>query len=219
MTASPPGRALRLVQPEPAADAAGKVADPLAPVARAALSGERAAVRTFLVTVGPHLLRVVRRVLGSQHPDLDDVVQESAFALMDALPRHRGECTILHFACRVAVLTAMNTRRRDAARKRLSQQDHFTELDTLAHHAPGPDAALSRRASAQIVRELLDTLLLEQAEALALHCVLGYTVPEIAATTGTPLETIRSRLRLAKHALRERVLGDPRLASLIEEYS
>jgi RNA polymerase sigma-70 factor (ECF subfamily) len=60
--------------------------------------------------VTPHLLRVVRRVLGPEHPDVEDVAQESAFALMDALPRHRGECTILHFACRVALLTAMNVR-------------------------------------------------------------------------------------------------------------
>src|SRR4051794_15105878 len=88
--------------------------DPLADLARAAAAGEPRAVRTFIVTVGPHVLRVVRRVMGASHPDADDVAQEAAVGIIDALPRHRGECTVLHFACRVAVLTAMKARRHEA---------------------------------------------------------------------------------------------------------
>src|SRR5689334_19933213 len=102
MSARSLGRALRLVRSPGSAEPEVEPADELLPVARAAIAGDRAAVRTFLITVGPHLLRVVRRVLGARHPDVDDVAQESAFALMDALPRHRGQSTILHFACRVA---------------------------------------------------------------------------------------------------------------------
>src|SRR3954468_10203395 len=78
--------------------------DALSELARAAVAGNRAAVHTFLVSIGPQLLRVARRVLGPRHPDVDDIAQESAFAVMEALPRHRGECSVLHFACRVAVL-------------------------------------------------------------------------------------------------------------------
>jgi RNA polymerase sigma-70 factor (ECF subfamily) len=215
-----PGRLLRLVRGRGASvEPAEEPADELAPVARAAVAGDRAAIRTFLVTVGPHLLRVVRRVLGSSHPDVDDVAQESAFAVMEALPRHRGESSLLHFACRVAVLTAMNARRRQGAQKRKSERDQQAEVEAFADPGPAPDAALSARATAALVRELLDTLPLEQAEVLALHCVLGHTVPEIAASTGTRLETVRSRLRLAKQALRERVQHDPRLCVLLEVYS
>jgi Sigma-70 region 2 len=87
------GRSLRLVR--------GLASEPdrpdaLAALARAAARGDSAAIRTFLVTVGPHLLRVARRVLGAQHPEVDDVAQESAFAVMDALPQHRSECTVLN---------------------------------------------------------------------------------------------------------------------------
>ena len=48
------------------------------------------------------------------------------------------------------------------------------------------------------------------AEALALHVVLGYTVVEIAQAASLPVETVRSRLRLAKQALRKRVLSNPK---------
>jgi RNA polymerase sigma-70 factor (ECF subfamily) len=191
----------------------------LAALAKAAAAGDRAAVRTFLVTVGPHLLRVVRRVLGVNHPEVDDVAQESAFAVMDALPRRRGESTVLHFVCRVAVLTAMNVRRREATRKRHSRQEHELEVEQLSGTLPAPDAGLSAQGSADLVRELLDSLPLQQAEVLALHCVLGYTVPEIAESANLPVETVRSRLRVAKQAVRERVLADPRLAKIARESS
>jgi Sigma-70 region 2 len=79
-------RLLRLVRGPAASDP--ERPDALATLARAAGRGDRAAIRTFLVTVGPHLLRVVRRVLGAQHPDVDDVAQDSAFAVMDALPEY-----------------------------------------------------------------------------------------------------------------------------------
>lgn len=194
----------------------GRAAQPdgLADLAASAASGDRRAIRTFLLTVTPHLLRVVRRVLGAHHPDVDDVTQESAFAVMEALPKHRGECTVLHFACRIAVLTAMNARRAQAAQKR-SSPDATVDAHLVPSSLPGPDAELIAQARVQAIRELLDTLPLEQAEVLAMHCVLGYTVREIATTVRAPVETIRSRLRLAKQSLRERIGEDPELEESI----
>ena len=65
--------------------------DALAELAREVVAGNAKAMRTFLGAVGPPLLRVVRKVLGAHHPDVDDVTQESAVAVLEALPRHRGE--------------------------------------------------------------------------------------------------------------------------------
>lgn len=214
---------LRLVKPVPAEHPTGSGAvaeagtDALAEVARAAAQGSAVATRTLLVSVGPHLLRVVRRVMGRNSADVEDVVQESASAILDALPRFRGESTVLHFVCRVALLTAMNARRRELTRKRLSLRDDSRQMEEFSSPLPGPETSLVARASASLVRELLDSLPLEQAEALALHCVLGYTVAEIADTARVPQETVRSRLRLAKRALRERAFEDDRLSSLLEE--
>jgi len=209
-----PSRLLKLVIGQPRRP---QLPDALADVAATAVAGDRRAVRTFLVAVTPHLIRVVRKVLGAHHPDVDDVVQVSAFAVMDALPGRRGECTVLHFACRVAVLTAMNARRREAAQKRLSIRDDGKHVELFPSPSPAPDADLLAHDRAQAVRELLDSLPIEQAEVLAMHCVLGYTVREIAETSRVPMETVRSRLRLSKHALRARVLVDPRLGMVGEQ--
>jgi DNA-directed RNA polymerase specialized sigma24 family protein len=40
-------------------------------------------------------------------------------------------------------------------------------------------------------------------------------VREIAESSRAPAETVRSRLRLAKEAIREHIAGNPRLARLV----
>src|SRR6478609_7468225 len=117
--------------------------DPLASLAKAAAEGDGAAIRTFLSSVGACLLRVVRSVLGAQHPDVDDVVQEAAFAVIDGLPLYRGESSVLTFVYRVAALTAMQVRRREAAQKRAGQRVHGLELDELVAAVRSPDEELS----------------------------------------------------------------------------
>ncbi|MET0413252.1 MAG: sigma factor, partial [Polyangiaceae bacterium] len=92
--------------PQRASDAA---LDELCQRARA---GERAAANRLLAALAPALLRVARQILGHDSPDVNDATQEAAIGVLRALPGFRSECTLLHFACRIAVLTAMNARRR-----------------------------------------------------------------------------------------------------------
>jgi RNA polymerase sigma-70 factor (ECF subfamily) len=58
-----------------------------------------------------------------------------------------------------------------------------------------------------------------QAEALAMHCVLGYTVAETAQATGVPPNTVRSRLVSAKALLRGVLAEDAELAEQLREWS
>ncbi|HET9958751.1 MAG TPA: sigma-70 family RNA polymerase sigma factor [Polyangiaceae bacterium] len=191
--------------------------DELWPLAQAAIEGNVVALRTLLTAVSPNILRVVRRVIGASHPDVEDVTQECAVEFVNALRRFRGESSVQHFASRVALRAAMNARRRQRAAKRGTPGPEPIEADeTAGNHSP-PDAIAASRASMQLARELCDELPAPQAEALALHCVLGYTMSEVASICGAPLETVRSRLRAAKSALMARALADPRLRELVEE--
>ena len=202
----------RVSEPVPAG---GGRRDELLGLAEAVQRGDAQALSTFLSAIVPQLLRVVRSVLGPEHADLEDVAYEAAYAVVEGLPRFRGEGTVLHFACRVTVLSAMNVRRRDAAQKRALMRAPM-ELDEVELDAPNPEQNAQAAALAPIVRELLATLPDALAEALALHVVLGYTVVEIAQSASLPVETVRSRLRLAKQALRKRVLSNPRLREAVD---
>jgi RNA polymerase sigma-70 factor (ECF subfamily) len=165
------------------------------------------------------MLQVIRRVLGTANPDVEDAFQEATFGFTEALPSFRGECTVLHFACRVAVLTAMATRRRHEVRQR-----YASELPVDEQALPGAGAGEARWAESAAIsvrrRELLRRLVEElpgpQAEALLLHCVVGFTLEEVAGAAGIPLETARSRLRLAKGALRTRIEEEGLALELVE---
>lgn len=91
-------------------------------------------------------------------------------------------------------------------------------LGTLAKDVPRDEgsvqtphelSAAARRCA--LLRELLEDLPEPQAEALALRTMLGYSLKEVAAVTNAPVNTVRSRLRLAKEALRRRIEADPEL--------
>ncbi len=193
-----------------AADQSPAGHDALRTLAVKAAAGERAAQRTLLCAVGPHVLRVVRGVLGAHHPDVDDVFQEASLALLSALPRFRGESTVVHFACRVAVLTAMNARRR--CRKVASADRDPSEVHS-GTLSPAQFTEQARQRDA--LRELMDELPPARAEVLVLHVMLGYTVEEASLALEVPVNTIRSRLRRALRNLRDRVQADHRLLEVI----
>src|SRR5437762_2112179 len=186
--------------------------DDLSDLARRAAGGDRRAAHALLLKVGPSMLRAARRVLARRTEDIEDVVQEAMQALVDALPGFRGQCTVLHFAWRVAVLTALANRRRLDLR---AQWAGSGEGIDPAADAPSPADAALLRGRRQALSALLDQLPPDQAEVLVLHAAYGFTIDELAGAVGRPPETIRSRLRLAKRALRDRIDASPELADVL----
>jgi RNA polymerase sigma factor (sigma-70 family) len=190
--------------------------DELAPLARAAADDPDAAA-TLVGALCGGMLRIVRKVLGRGHPDVDDVTQDAVIALLAALLTFRGECSVEHFANRVALLTALAARRRARARARTVEPEprSFDELaaETGEHASPLATTVAARRRL--LVRQLLDELPDVIAESLASHFILGYTVDEIAAASSVPANTVWSRLRLGKQALRRKLQRDAELAEML----
>jgi RNA polymerase sigma factor (sigma-70 family) len=184
-------------------------------VVAAARAGDPLALEELLAMLGPPLLRAVRALMGPTHPDLEDVVQDVLIAVVDALPSFRGECTLLHFAIRIATRRTTTARRR--SRSILGWLETFWRgEEPLGLDAPSPgDETLADRRR-QLLRALLGEIPEAQAEALALRVALGHSIDEVAVITRAPINTVRSRLRLAKEALRTRIAADPRWAELWE---
>lgn len=187
--------------------------DEFLPLARAAAAGHREALTTLVMAIGGPMLRTVRKVLGVDHPEVDDVTQDAIIALVAAIGGFRAECTVIHFARRIAVLTAMAARRRSLTRSRFTEADYG--IDDVAEAEASPLAKVMAGRRRDLMRRLLDELPEPIAEALALHFVLGYTVEEIAAASSVPPNTVWSRLRLGKQALRRRLGNNEHLADLV----
>ena len=186
----------------------------LTALARLAGTGDPGATRRFLDRVWGTISRVVNGVLGPRHPEVDDVVQQSLIAVLQALSAFRGECHPAGYASRIALHVALRARRRTALRRTRNQtlaQISASEPDSVW---PGCEVSAERRKRA--LRDLLTDLPEEQADALALRVMLGWSLEDVAQATGAPLNTVRSRVRLAKEALRRRIEADPTLSDELE---
>lgn len=175
-------------------------------LASLAAGGDTAAMTRLLRLLAPEMLRVVRGVMGPYAADADDALQQSLVAVVQALPAFRGECSPQGYACRIAFRTALAVRKR----ARLASTRPVEEPEE--EHAADVSAPAEARRRTTLLRSLLDTLPADQAETLTLRTILGYSLEEIAETTGAPQNTVRSRLRLAKEALRARIEANPALA-------
>ncbi len=133
-------------------------------------------------------------------------------ALLRALPAFRGECHPAGYASRITLRVALRVRR--GHKRDLTRREQFTRLNESDESAgfTSEDALAGRRR--ELLRELLQDLPEEQAEALALRVVMGWTLEEVSRATGAPINTVRSRVRLAKEALRRRIETAPELGEL-----
>lgn len=183
-------------------------------LAERAATGNMEATAQLLKALAPAMVRAARALMGATHADVDDVVQQSLIGLVQALPAFRGDCSPAHYATRIVARIAVAARQR--AKMRGDRNDESVELTALPGHTPTlPDHVAAERRRL-LVRGLLEQLPQEQAETLAMRVALGFTLGEVAAATGVPLNTVRSRIRLAKEALRRRIEADPQLLMMLE---
>jgi RNA polymerase sigma factor (sigma-70 family) len=188
----------------------------LSPLVLQARAGDSAAIARVVSELAPGVLRAVRALLGREHPDVEDLAQDVLLAVVASLPDFRGDSTLLHFAVRIAARKSVLVRRRGRSvvgwLESFWRGEHpLREGPATAHEEMRGDRhrALLRR----LLSELPDT----QAEALMLRVVYGHSIEEISVITETPFNTVRSRLRLAKEALRQRIEAEPRWAELGQE--
>jgi RNA polymerase sigma-70 factor (ECF subfamily) len=166
-------------------------------LARAALGRESEAVNRFLLAIAPAVRRACRSVMGAQHTDLEDTIQDCYIDVMRGLPSYRFEARLIGFVSKIAVRRALVSRRRSVARVR-----HLQLLEDLHDHAPVVEASVGEIERAEVIRDLIRRLRPIQAETLVLRAVLGFSMEEIAEVTEVPVNTVKTRLRLGKNALR-----------------
>lgn len=135
--------------------------------------------------------RALRR-LGVREADLGDVAQEIFLTVHTRFGEYDQARPIRTWLYAFCLRYASNYRR--LARHR------DEELGDREHRAPGDrtDAALAR----DLVLRALESLDFDRRSALVFHDMEGLSAPEIAHLTSAPLNTVYSRLRLAREDFR-----------------
>lgn len=164
----------------------------------AAAAGDRTAAQALCRELLPRVRNLVRYLVRGD-ARVDDVAQEAMIAVLRGLGTFRGDGAFESWVDRVVARSTFATLRRLRAETQPGAEDVADR-----ERDPGEVTPFESR------RELaaaLDQLPRDQREALVLHFSVGMTVPEIAEAVAAPFETVRSRLRLAKAALRDTLKG------------
>ena len=165
-----------------------------------ALTGDREAVRALLLEIAPRIRNLVRYLIRND-VDVDDIAQDAMVAVLKNLADYRAEGTFYAWVDRITARTTYKALRR----RKLRREEPLHPDQGEPAHDPFGEFHSRRRLVA-----LLDRLPEAQRHVLVLHYLLGMTALEIADELGIPAETVRSRLRLAKTALRSRIEGNHR---------
>ena len=164
-----------------------------------ALGADGAALPDLAAFVADHYDRLIRLagLVCRSVPDAEDAVQSAIERAWRNRRSLRDPERIKPWLDRIVVREAIRiTRSRESLVGRLLRRaEDDVEIDLVDPRAT--DAARMTE-----VRDAFARLSAEQRAVVALHLYAGYSVAETAAIVDAPLETTRSRLRLARHRLR-----------------
>lgn len=150
-------------------------------------------------TYFPYVWRSVQR-LGVSDGAVDDVVQEVFMVVHRRLGEFEGRSTLKTWLYGIALRVARAHRAKNRASREASPAaiDHARAPDTAR-----PDERAERVEAARVVNMLLASLDDDQREVFVLAELEELPAPEIAEALDVKLNTVYSRLRLARAAFAE----------------
>jgi len=146
---------------------------------------------------------MIRR-LGVADSQLEDAVQDVFVAVHRQLPGFRGASTLKTWVGGFAVRVAHEHRRH--AERKAEQEPIDLHLELPATGA-GPHESAEAAQAFGALQRLLDTLDEDQRTVFVLAELEELSAPEIAEIVGAPLNTVYSRLRLARARLQQDLLA------------
>ncbi|MBS2019570.1 MAG: sigma-70 family RNA polymerase sigma factor [Deltaproteobacteria bacterium] len=162
----------------------------------------------------PVVERAIRRILGRQDRDHEDLAQQAMIQVVYTVDRFRGDCPLDAWASTVAAHVVYNHLRRRTTERRLFEAFRGGDDD-----APPSSVNLSRATAARSelrrVLKHLDTMDEAKAWAYVLHDVCGYDLREVAEITESTVAAAQSRLVRGRNELRARIAADPELAAML----
>lgn len=168
-------------------------------------AGDPAALGTLYDRYGRVVFGVLYRLLGAPEP-AEEVTQDAFHAVWRSAASYRADRgSVRTWILAIARNAAIDWRRTKG--KRIEREEDLAQAAELSAAGRVDDEVLgSLRAEA--VRAAVAGLPDEQRTVLTLAFWSGLSQSEIAARTGTPLGTVKSRARLGMTRLRERLRSE-----------
>ena len=140
------------------------------------------------------------RRLGVPASSLDDAVQDVFVVVHRRGREFEGRSSVKTWLYGIALRVAHDHRRRQV---RVAAQERLAEA--MEDNRPSPQDAAATAEGMRLLEEILAGLDEEKRDVLALADLEGLTASEIAQVVGVPVNTVYSRLRVARALLNEAV--------------
>ncbi len=152
---------------------------------------------TFDVVYEAHVDYLWRaaRGMGVSPSQIDDVLQDLFLVVHRRLPEFEGRASVRTWLTRILVRVVSEHRRR--FRRKESGHDELVE-DSLDTQQPTPADEAARNQAVALLSEILGTMDEDQRVVFVLAEIEQLPVPEIAASLEVNVNTVYSRLRLAR---------------------
>jgi RNA polymerase sigma-70 factor (ECF subfamily) len=175
-------------------------------------AGNPAVANAFCQRILPVVDRTVRRLLGRDDSEREDLAQIASIELVKSISRFRGESSLDTWASAVTAHVVYKQIRRRPLERHVSLD--LVQDELLHSWRPTGEGVLAAREALSRILRHLDAVGGKLAWTFILHDVLGYSLTEVAAIVDVSEAAAQSRLVRGRARLHERIEDDPELAEL-----
>lgn len=161
------------------------------------LSGDESSLRTFYRTYSPKLIGFVRRGI-SDEKDVEEIVQDTFMATIEALRDFTFKCTLSTFLCSIAKRKVVDHYRKKKLKRILFSQ--FPQIESLLSFLTTPEEKLDEKLLIEKIEKTFNTLAPRYKRILKLKYIEGFTVDQIAYELSMSFKSVESMLFRARKA-------------------
>lgn len=167
----------------------------------------------FCRRIWPQVDRTVRRLLGGNDAERDDMTQLALIEVVRAVSGYRGESSLDTWVSAVTAHVVYKHIRRKPPGRHVPLE---AVVDTIASHRSNSEQAMATREILERVLGHLEAVGEKLAWCFVLHDVLGYGLREAARIMGVSEAAAQSRLVRGRKKIHEIIAADTELASQLD---
>jgi RNA polymerase sigma-70 factor (ECF subfamily) len=142
--------------------------------------------------------------LGTPEANVPDVVQDAFVVAYRRLPEFESRSSVRTWLFAILINVVRAHRRMLAAKQpHVLKGEPSADIESVADRSDGPDERAEKAEAARFVNAVLESLDEDKRAVFVLAELEQMSAPEIAAALGVPLNTVYSRLRLARQEFGE----------------
>jgi RNA polymerase sigma factor (sigma-70 family) len=153
--------------------------------------------------IAPHLkplLRILRATIGN-HPDVEDIVQQTALKAFAHLGQFRSEASFRTWLIRIGLNEARGWRRKCASSRFLALDPSALTQLPVADESLSPWVAYQRAESIVRLRAALALLPEKYRIVILLHDLQGFSLSEVARRLGLTIPAVKTRHMRARQKM------------------